>query len=111
MPIDQATMVTFVPRRTTLAFPIGKTKSSSLGTGWDVPYKISFSRNITGLGSRIAAFKRPLASAAEYGATTLRPGTCEYQEVKSWLCCAPTLAAAPLGPRNTIGQPIWPPDI
>ena len=59
----------------------------------------------------MAAFSRPLASAALEGATTFRPGTCAYQDEKHWLCWAATRAAAPLGPRNTIGQPSWPPDI
>ena len=39
----------------------------------------SFSKTTTGLGSRIAAFNRPLASSALYGATTLRPGMLPYQ--------------------------------
>jgi len=46
------------------AFPIGMTKSSSFGTGKDWPYRISFSRKITGLESRMAALSNPLASAA-----------------------------------------------
>eukprot|EP00968_Pinguiococcus_pyrenoidosus_P009024 scaffold685_cov281-Pinguiococcus_pyrenoidosus.AAC.24 len=35
---------------------------------------------------------------------TLRPGTEAYQEAKHCECCAATPAAAPLGPRNTIGH-------
>ena len=35
----------------------------------------------------------------------------EYQAVKSWLCCAATRAAGPLGPRNTIETSTWPPDM
>src|SRR5690606_23005710 len=89
--------------------PIGRTKSSSLGTSKLWPYRISFSRNTIGFGSRIAALSRPLASAAEYGAITLSPGTWAYQVLNSWLCWAATRAAAPFGPRNTIGQPSWPP--
>ena len=64
-----------------------------------------------GFGSRMAARSRPFASAADQGATTLRPGTCAYQDAYSWLCCAATRAAAPFGPRKTMGQPSWPPDI
>ena len=41
-------------------------------------------------------------AAASYGAMTIRPGTCEYQDEKSWLCWAATRAAAPFGPRNTM---------
>ena len=37
MPIDQATMVTSEPARAIFALPIGKTKSSSLGTGEEWP--------------------------------------------------------------------------
>lgn len=39
----------------------------------------SFSRTTTGLGSRIAAFRRPLASSELQGETTLRPGMLPYQ--------------------------------
>ena len=39
---------------------------------------------------------------------TLSPGTLLYQAAKHWECCAATPAAAPLGPRKTMGQLIWP---
>lgn len=42
--------------------------SGATGNAW--PYRISFSRNTTGSGSRIAAFSNPRASSASYGATT-----------------------------------------
>ncbi len=64
MPIAKDTMVTSLPVRWIRALPIGSTKSSSCGTGKDCPYRISFSRKITGFGSRIAALSRPLASEA-----------------------------------------------
>jgi len=51
-----------------------------LGTWKEWPYRISFSRKMIGLGSRIADLSRPFASAAVYGATTFSPGMCEYQE-------------------------------
>lgn len=38
----------------------------------------SFSSTTTGLGSRMAALSRPLASSALYGDTTLRPGILPY---------------------------------
>ena len=41
----------------------------------------SFSRTTTGLGSRIAAFNRPLASSALYGETTFNPGMLPYHAV------------------------------
>ena len=75
----KAVMVTCLPGRSIFARPIGKTKSSPSGTSELWPYMISFSRKITGLGSRIAAFSKPLASAAFHGATTLRPGQWAYQ--------------------------------
>src|SRR6202012_1023007 len=64
-----------------------------------------------GLGSRIAAFNRPLASAAVEGAITFRPGMFEYQDEESWLCWAATRDAGPFGPRNTIETRTCPPDI
>ena len=45
----------------------------------DLPVEHFVFRKITGFGSRIAALSRPLASAAEYGAITFRPGMCAYQ--------------------------------
>ena len=42
---------------------------------------------------------------------TTSPGTLAYHGAKFWLCCAPTRLAAPLGPRNTTGQRICPPDM
>lgn len=59
--------------RLALAFPMGCTKSLSMtasDTGNDSPYRISFSRNTTGSGSLMAAFSKPLASSASYGAMT-----------------------------------------
>ena len=43
---------------------------------------------MTGLSSRIALRRRPLASSGVDGATTLRPGTCAYQPSMLWLCWA-----------------------
>lgn len=42
---------------------------------------------------------------------TLSPGTLAYQAEKHCECCAPTPAAAPLGPRNTMGHEICPADM
>ena len=66
-------------------------------------HRSSFSRKTTGLGSRMAAAKRPFASSQLYGERTLRPGTLEYHAAKHCECWAPTPAAAPFGPRKTIG--------
>merc|ERR1719223_860967 len=103
-----------VPSLSIFAFPMGRTKSgasASSDSSNSTPYISSFSRNTTGLGSRIAAASRPLASSQLYGERTLRPGTLEYHAAKHWECCAPTPAAAPLGPRNTIGTGDCPPDM
>ena len=51
----------------------------------------------------MAAFKSPLQSSDEYGEMTLSPGQWLYHAAKHWECWAATPAAAPLGPRNTIG--------
>ena len=42
--------------------------------------QVIISRKITGLGSRIAAFSRPLVSVPDQGATTFRPGQWAYHE-------------------------------
>mmetsp|Transcript_65200 Transcript_65200/g.153964 ORF Transcript_65200/g.153964 Transcript_65200/m.153964 type:complete len:237 (-) Transcript_65200:334-1044(-) len=109
---EKATMVTSVPWRITLALPMGTVKSldmtSSL-TSNEVPYMISFSSKTTGLGSRMAALSNPLASSASYGERTVKPGQCPYHDAKHCECCAATPAAAPLGPRKTMGTLICPP--
>ncbi len=53
------------------------------------------------------------AHAADAVATprTFRPGTELYHAAKHCECCAATPAAAPLGPRNTMGQLICPADM
>jgi hypothetical protein len=53
--------------------------SSCLCGALEVAY--SFSKTMTGLGSRIAALSRPFASSALYGQTTFRPGMLPYQAV------------------------------
>ena len=45
------------------------------------------------------------------GRPTFRPGTWLYQAAKHCECWAATPAAAPLGPRNTIGQLMVPADM
>jgi hypothetical protein len=100
-------IVTSVPYLSTLAFPISNKKSLSItlsGASKLTPYIISFSKNITGSSSLIEAFRSPLTSSTLHGATTLSPGTLEYQEAKHYECCAPTPAETPLIPRNTIGH-------
>ena len=37
------------------------------------------------------------------GGRALRPGQCAYHAAKHCECCAPTPAAAPFGPRKTMG--------
>ena len=62
----------------------GRTKSSRCACslmGKFCPYSNSFSSTPTGLGSRMAAFKRPLASSELHGVTTLSPGMLPYQLV------------------------------
>ena len=65
IPIPKLTRVTSEPSRHIFAFPIGTVKSSKSGTSKLRPYNISFSKNTTGFGSRIADFNRPFASDAE----------------------------------------------
>jgi hypothetical protein len=55
--------------------------------GNETPYMSSFSRTQTGLFSRMADLRRPLASAALHGETTLRPGMEPYQAAKHFGRC------------------------
>uniref|UniRef100_A0A6B0ULN8 Uncharacterized protein n=1 Tax=Ixodes ricinus TaxID=34613 RepID=A0A6B0ULN8_IXORI len=76
------TRVTCCPARSTLALPMGRTKSlllTSSGTSNEMPYMSSFSRKTTGSGSRMAALRSPLQSSELYGEITLRPGQWPYQ--------------------------------
>lgn len=49
-----------------------------------------FILNKPGLGSRMAALRRPRQSSELYGETTFNPGQCPYQAAKHWECCAAT---------------------
>lgn len=74
-----------LPSCSIFAFPMGITKSSPCASsvmGKGTPYSNSFSRNTTGLGSRIDALMSPFASSLDQGATTLRAGTEEYHAAK-----------------------------
>ena len=71
---EKATIVTWLPGRTIRALPIGTMKSGSSGTGTRWPYSSSFSRKMTGFGSRIADLSRPFASAADHGRDDLEAG-------------------------------------
>src|SRR6202012_6301345 len=64
---------------------------------------------ITGSGSTMADFSKPLASYGLDGTTTFKPGQLAYQFSKHWLCCELSIPALPVGPRNTIGTENWPP--
>ena len=80
--VDQATIVTSVPSRTTLALPKGIASDGS-GTGPRIAYSPRCSMKRTGSGSRIAVKRRPEAYAGSDGMTTLSPGTCVNQASKA----------------------------
>src|SRR3954471_15034616 len=65
----------------------------------------------TGLSSRMAALRRPLASAAVDGTATSSPGTCRYSASKLWECVGPSWWPEPPGIRITIGTFTWPPNM
>jgi hypothetical protein len=64
---------------------------------------------ITGLSSRIAVIRQPLASCGVLGATTRRPGICMKYEWNAWLCCAPCPQLRPMIARITSGTR-WAPE-
>jgi hypothetical protein len=66
---------------------------------------------ITGLSSRIALLRRPLASRGVVGRTTFSPGTWQKYDSIDWECWAASWWAGPPGPRITSGIGNCPPDM
>ena len=73
--LPKETIVTSEPFRLISATPIGIIYSPS-GTSPLSPYIFSDSKKTTGSLSRIAALRRPFASAGHEGVITFNPGTC-----------------------------------
>ena len=71
--LQKVTRVTSLPGRLTSALPRG-TRYSPSGTSPFQPYMHLRFEEDTGLSSRMAVLRSPLASAGVAGATTLRPG-------------------------------------
>ncbi len=65
----------------------------------------------TGLGSRIALLRSPLASCGVAGAITVSPGTWQNQASRLCECWAANWWAALPGPRMTSGTESCPPDM
>src|SRR5213082_378064 len=97
--------VTSFPGRFTSARPIG-TMCSPSGTSPLMLYSISPSSTMTGLSSRIADLRSPLASAGVAGATTFRPGICDSHDSQAWECWAALQLAAQHGevPRHELDR-------
>ena len=66
---------------------------------------------ITGFSSRIAVFKRPLASAAVEGTATSSPGTCRKSASRQCEWVGPSWWPAPCGIRTTSGTRACPPNM
>ncbi len=84
---------------------------SSAGTAPFNWYIILSSKKTTGLSSRIALLRSPLASYGVDGTATFNPGTWLSHACKLWLCCAAERRVAPRVVRRTIGTLSLPPDI
>src|SRR5438093_12339596 len=97
-----ATIVMSLPTRLTSATPNGIVYSSA-GTGPFSLYIILSSKNTTGLSSRMAVFKSPLASYGVEGSATFRPGTWQNQACSDWQCCAADRRVGPHVARMTLG--------
>ncbi len=110
MGLEKLTTVTSRPGRRTTPWPRG-TRYSPSGTSPVQAYISSASRKITGLSSRIALLRSPLASYGVDGAATFNPGTWAKKLCSACECWAARYSAGPLGPRNTMGTGIWPPDM
>ena len=104
-------MVRSLPSRLTLALPMGTRYSSSSGISSFLAYSSLCSKTTTGSGSRIADLMRPLASAAEQGATTFRPGKWQTMPSRDWECWPALRRPEPMGIRSTRGIEHWPPDM
>src|ERR1700680_1244020 len=59
---------------------------------------------MTGFGSRVAALRRPLASAAVAGQRTLMPAVWANQDSSFWEWKGPAPTPPPEGRRTTMGQ-------
>src|SRR5438445_107569 len=105
-----ATIVMSLPARLMSATPNGIVYSST-GTGPLSLYIILSSKNTTGLSSRIAVFRRPLASYGVDGNTTFKPGIWENQACSDCECCAADRRVAPRVARMTMGTFHLPPDM
>ena len=90
------------------ATPIGIIYSPS-GISHLSPYICSLSIKITGSLSRIADFKRPLASYPFDGTITFNPGQLANQFSNACECWELNMPALAVGPLNTIGQLYCPP--
>ena len=99
----QEMMVRSLPSRFTLALPMGVMYSSSgIISLW--AYSSLCSNTTTGSGSRIAALMRPLASSAQLGATTFRPGKWHTMPSRDWECWPALRRPEPMGIRSTRGM-------
>ena len=107
---DSATIVTSLPRRSVTASPI-RTGSILSGIRSLRKYNVLFSTNTTGFGSARARARRPAASTARLGITTLRPGTCVSQLSRLCECWAAPRCPAPPCVRSTSGTVSWPADM
>ena len=67
--------------------------------------------NMTGSSSRIAAVRRPFASAGVAGITTFRPATCVNHASRDFECCAALPRPEPPWVRTTSGTRACPPNM
>jgi hypothetical protein len=71
---------------------------------------LSGSRNMTGSGSRMAEASRPLASDADAGSTTFRPGHCTSCASSASEWSSGVRTPPPNGARTVTGQSKRPSD-
>mgnify|MGYP003693714367 CR=1 FL=1 len=94
--VGEATMVTSVPARFTSATPSG-TRWSPSGTGPVTVASRLHSKETTGLLSRMALLRRPLASAGVEGRMIFRPGEMHPHRVRALRMLGGEANAAPGG--------------
>ena len=106
---ENAVMVTSSPSRRTLALPIGSDEVVDLGhvEALAVEHLVLEEHDRVGVADR--GLEQALGVGGAVGGDHLEARAVGVPAAYSWLCCAATRAAAPLGPRNTIAQPSSPP--
>ena len=104
-------MVTSLPARAIRALPIGTTKSSSFGTGEGLAVENFVLKEDHRVGIADRRLQQALGVGRGVGRDHLQARDVRVPGGIVLAVLGGDARGAPFGPRNTIGQPIWPPDM